>query len=96
MGTYHPHGDLAIYDALARMAQDFSLRHMLVDGHGSFGGRAPDDSPAAMRYTECRLAPLALELLAGHRRGHGQLHRRTTTDRPKSPSCFRRGSRTCS
>ncbi len=65
MGTYHPHGDLAIYDALARMAQDFSLRHMLIDGHGSFGGRAPDDSPAAMRYTECRLAPLALELLAG-------------------------------
>jgi DNA gyrase subunit A len=65
MGTYHPHGDLAIYDALARMAQDFSLRHMLVDGHGSFGGRAPDDSPAAMRYTECRLAQLALELLAG-------------------------------
>src|ERR1039458_2547323 len=65
MGTYHPHGDLAIYEALARMAQDFSLRHMLIDGHGSFGGRAPDDSPAAMRYTECRLAPLALELLAG-------------------------------
>jgi DNA gyrase subunit A len=65
MGTYHPHGDLAIYDALARMAQDFSLRHMLVDGHGSFGGRAPDDSPAAMRYTECRLAPIALDLLAG-------------------------------
>lgn len=65
MGTFHPHGDLAIYDALARMAQDFSLRHMLVDGHGSFGGRAPDDSPAAMRYTECRLASIALELLAG-------------------------------
>jgi DNA gyrase subunit A len=65
MGTYHPHGDLAIYDALARMAQDFSLRHMLVDGHGSFGGRAPDDSPAAMRYTECRLAQLSMELLAG-------------------------------
>src|SRR5580704_13492252 len=65
MGTYHPHGDLAIYDALARMAQDFSLRHMLIDGHGSFGGRAPDDSPAAMRYTECRLSPIALELLAG-------------------------------
>ena len=74
MGTYHPHGDLAIYDALARMAQDFSLRHMLIDGHGSFGGRAPDDSPAAMRYTECRLASLALELLAGDRRGHRRLH----------------------
>jgi len=65
MGTYHPHGDLAIYDALARMAQNFSLRHMLVDGHGSFGGRAPDDSPAAMRYTECRLAPISMDLLAG-------------------------------
>ncbi|MFZ0665324.1 MAG: DNA gyrase subunit A, partial [Acidimicrobiales bacterium] len=60
MGTYHPHGDLAIYDALARMAQDFSLRHLLIDGHGSFGGRAPDDSPAAMRYTECRLSPISL------------------------------------
>jgi DNA gyrase subunit A len=65
MGTFHPHGDLAIYDALARMAQNFSLRHMLIDGHGSFGGRAPDDSPAAMRYTECRLAQISLELLAG-------------------------------
>jgi DNA gyrase subunit A len=65
MGNYHPHGDTAIYDALARMAQDFSLRHPLIDGHGNFGGRAPDDGPAAMRYTECRLAPIALELLAG-------------------------------
>src|SRR5271170_6635871 len=65
MGTYHPHGDSAIYEALARMVQDFSLRHPLIDGHGSFGGRSPDDSPAAMRYTECRLAPLALELMSG-------------------------------
>jgi DNA gyrase subunit A len=65
MGNYHPHGDTAIYDALARMAQDFSLRHPLIDGHGNFGGRAPDDGPAAMRYTECRLAPIAMELLAG-------------------------------
>ncbi|HWF16102.1 MAG TPA: DNA gyrase subunit A [Acidimicrobiales bacterium] len=64
MGTYHPHGDSAIYEALARMVQEFSLRHPLVDGHGSFGGRSPDDGPAAMRYTECRLAPLALELMA--------------------------------
>jgi len=64
MGTYHPHGDSSIYEALARMVQDFSLRHPLVDGHGSFGGRGPDDGPAAMRYTECRLAPLALELMA--------------------------------
>src|ERR1700727_2448068 len=64
MGTYHPHGDSAIYEALARMVQDFSLRHPLIDRHGSFGGRSPDDGPAAMRYTECRLAPLALELMA--------------------------------
>src|SRR6202522_731412 len=64
MGTYHPHGDSAIYEALARMVQEFSLRHPLIDGHGSFGGRSPDDGAAAMRYTECRLAPLALELMA--------------------------------
>jgi DNA gyrase subunit A len=65
MGTFHPHGDTAIYDALVRMVQEFSLRHPLVDGHGNFGGTGPDEGPAAMRYTECRLAPLALELLAG-------------------------------
>ncbi len=64
MGTYHPHGDSAIYEALARMVQEFSLRHPLIDGHGSFGGRGPDNGAAAMRYTECRLAPLALELMA--------------------------------
>jgi DNA gyrase subunit A len=65
MGKYHPHGDQAIYDALARMVQDFSLRHPLVDGHGSFGSPDPESQPAAMRYTECRLAPIALELLDG-------------------------------
>ncbi len=65
MGNFHPHGDSAIYDALARMAQDFSLRHVLIDGHGNFGGRGPEEGPAAMRYTECRLAPLAMEMLAG-------------------------------
>ncbi|HUC04905.1 MAG TPA: DNA gyrase subunit A [Acidimicrobiales bacterium] len=64
MGTYHPHGDSSIYEALARMVQDFSMRHPLVDGHGSFGGRGPDDGAAAMRYTECRLTQLALELMA--------------------------------
>lgn len=63
MGKYHPHGDTAIYDALARMAQDFSLRYPLVDGHGNFGSPDPKDRPAAMRYTEARLAPLATELL---------------------------------
>ncbi|HEY5092929.1 MAG TPA: DNA gyrase subunit A [Acidimicrobiales bacterium] len=63
MGTYHPHGDSAIYDALVRMVQDFAMRHPLVSGHGNFGGTGPDEGAAAMRYTECRLAPIALELL---------------------------------
>ena len=65
MGNFHPHGDTAIYDALVRMAQDFSLRHLLINGHGNFGGRGPEEGPAAMRYTECQLAPLAMEMLAG-------------------------------
>ena len=63
MGKYHPHGDSAIYDALVRMVQPFSLRHPLIDGHGNFG--SPDASAAANRYTECRLDPLALRLLNG-------------------------------
>ena len=61
MGKYHPHGDGGIYDALVRMAQDFSLRHPLVHGHGNFG--SPDFGAAASRYTECRLAPLAMAML---------------------------------
>src|ERR1039458_3658750 len=65
MGTFHPHGDTAIYDALVRMAQDFAMRHPLVSGHGNFGGMGPDEGAAAMRYTECRLAPIALDLLEG-------------------------------
>lgn len=56
LGKYHPHGDTAVYDALVRMAQDFSMRIPLVDGHGNFGS-LDDDPPAAMRYTECRLQP---------------------------------------
>jgi DNA gyrase subunit A len=63
MGKYHPHAGEAIYDALARMAQEFSLRYPLVDGHGNFGSPDPNDSPAAQRYTEARLAPLAMELI---------------------------------
>lgn len=62
MGKYHPHGDTAIYDAMVRMAQDFSLRDPLVDGHGNFGS-LDGDSPAAMRYTEAKLRPLAMEML---------------------------------
>ena len=63
MGKYHPHGDGAIYDALARMAQDFSLRYPLIDGHGNFGSPDPNDRPGAARYTEARLHTLAMELL---------------------------------
>jgi DNA gyrase subunit A len=62
MGNYHPHGDASIYDALVRMAQPFSLRALMVDGSGNFGS-LDGDAAAAMRYTECRLAPLAHELL---------------------------------
>ncbi len=62
MGKYHPHGDSAIYDAMVRMAQPFSYRNMLVDGHGNFGS-VDGDPPAAMRYTEARLSHLAMELL---------------------------------
>jgi len=63
MGKYHPHGDTAIYDTIVRMAQPFSLRHMLVDGQGNFGS-VDGDNPAAMRYTEIRLAKIAHEMLA--------------------------------
>jgi DNA gyrase subunit A len=63
MGKYHPHAGEAIYAALARMAQEFSLRYPLIDGHGNFGSPDPNDSPAAQRYTEARLAPLAMELI---------------------------------
>lgn len=62
MGKYHPHGDSSIYDAMVRMAQDFSTRYMLVDGHGNFGS-IDGDSAAAMRYTEARMTPFALEML---------------------------------
>lgn len=62
MGKYHPHGDSAIYDAMVRMAQSFSLRNPLVNGHGNFGS-LDGDRPAAMRYTEAKLQPLAMEML---------------------------------
>ena len=63
IGKYHPHGDTAVYDTIVRMAQDFSLRHMLVDGQGNFGS-VDGDNAAAMRYTEIRLAKIAHEMLA--------------------------------
>ena len=62
LGKYHPHGDTSVYDAMVRMAQPYSLRGLLVDGHGNFGS-IDGDSAAAMRYTEARMAPLALEML---------------------------------
>src|ERR671910_1359720 len=63
MGKYHPHGDGAIYDALVRTAQPWTMRLTLIDGHGNFG--SPDDGPAAMRYTECRMAPAAIAMTDG-------------------------------
>src|SRR5215470_11376790 len=63
LGKYHPHGDATVYEAMARMAQDFSMRVPLVDGQGNFGS-IDGDPPAAMRYTEARLAPIASEVMA--------------------------------
>ena len=95
MGNFHPHGDIAIYDALARMAQDFSLRHPLIDGHGNFGGtgptraRRPCATPSAgwPRWPwRCWPASTRTPSTSSP----------TTTARPRSPSCCRRGSPTCS
>ncbi len=63
LGKYHPHGDVPVYNAMVRMAQDFSMRYPLIDGQGNFGS-VDGDSPAAMRYTEARMAPIAAEMLA--------------------------------
>ncbi|MFN3490769.1 MAG: DNA gyrase subunit A, partial [Anaerolineales bacterium] len=63
LGKYHPHGDSAVYESMARMAQDFSMRYLLVDGQGNFGS-VDGDAPAAMRYTEARLQKMAEEMLA--------------------------------
>src|SRR4030065_33868 len=62
LGKYHPHGDTAVYDTMVRMAQDFSQRYILIDGHGNFGS-VDGDRAAAMRYTEARLSPISEELL---------------------------------
>ena len=78
MKSYHPHGDQSIYDALVRMAQSFSLRYPLIDGYGNFGS-LDGDPPAAMRYTECRLTPIAQELLS-------ELRDRTVELRPNYAS----------
>lgn len=74
LGKYHPHGDVALYEAMVRLAQDFSTRYPLVDGHGNFGS-LDGDAAAAMRYTEARLSPVAMELLT-------DLHKETVDFRP--------------
>ena len=94
MGKYHPHGDQSIYDALVRMAQDFSLRLPLIDGQGNFGS-VDGDPPAAMRYTESRMAKVAHALLDDIDKDtvdfQGQLRRLGVANRP----CFRPASPTC-
>ena len=90
MGKYHPHGDQSIYDTLVRMAQDFSMRYPLVDGQGNFGS-VDGDRPAAMRYTEARMARITHEMLARHRQGHRRLHaqlRRSNTEPTVLPARF--------
>ncbi len=96
MGTYHPHGDTAIYDAMVRMVVDFSMRHPLVSGHGNFGGTGPDEGAAAMRYTECRLAPARARDARLDRRGDGRLRVELRRLDPAARRCCRRASRTCS
>jgi len=94
MGSYHPHGDQAIYDAMVRLAQDFASRYPLVDGQGNFGN-IDGDNPAAMRYTEARLTDVARLLLDGSTKTRSNSGRPTTTAarNPRfSPAVFR----TCS
>jgi DNA gyrase subunit A len=81
MGTYHPHGDSAIYDALVRMVQDFAMRHPLISGHGNFGGTGPDEGAAAMRWN------YSTRLMK-----RPSTSSPTTTIRPSSPRCCPRGS----
>ena len=87
MGRLHPHGDSAIYDALVRMAQPWAMRLPLIDGHGNFGSLGGDDAPAAMRYTEARLAAAAMEMIALARRGHRRLPAELRRHRDRSPTC---------
>lgn len=103
MGKLHPHGDASIYDALVRMAQPFSMRLPLVDGHGNFGSLGNDDPPAAMRYTECRMADATSlmtesideETVAFQSNYDGQEQGRSSSRRPTptSWSTARAGSR---
>ena len=95
MGRLHPHGDSAIYDALVRMAQPFAMRLPLVDGHGNFGSLGGDDPPAAMRYTEARLAAAAMEMVGLDRRGHRRLPAELRRHRDPARGAPGRAARTC-
>jgi DNA gyrase subunit A len=95
MGRLHPHGDGAIYDALVRLAQPWSMRLPMVDPHGNFGSPGGDDPPAAMRYTECRMTPAAVAMTAPSTRTPSTSSR-TTTAASSSPWCFPRRSPTWS
>src|SRR4026207_2278365 len=86
MGNFHPHGDQAIYDAMVRLAQDFSLRYPLVDGQGNFGN-VDGDNAAAYRYTEARLTPAAIELRAGRDEGTVE-YRPTYNGEEEEPEVF--------
>ena len=77
LGRYHPHGDASVYDALVRLAQDFSLRYPLVDGHGNFGS-VDGDPPAAYRYTEARMSKMSLDMLTDIEKTRWISHRTMT------------------
>jgi DNA gyrase subunit A len=94
IGKYHPHGDTAVYDTIVRMAQDFSLRHMLVDGQGNFGS-VDGDNAAAMRYTEIRLSKIAHEMLADIDKETVDFAPNYDGSENASPRCCRRGCPTC-
>ena len=94
IGKYHPHGDTAVYDAIVRMAQDFSMRYPLVDGQGNFGS-VDGDPPAAMRYTEVRMARIAAGDARRHRQGDRRLRAELRRVRAASRRSCRRASRTC-
>ena len=80
IGKYHPHGDTAVYDTIVRMAQDFSMRYPLIDGQGNFGS-IDGDNPAAMRYTEVRMARIDQRGARRHRKRDCRLFSQTTTNR---------------
>ena len=94
LGRYHPHGDASVYDAMVRLAQDFSMRYPLVDGHGNFGS-VDGDPPAAYRYTEARMSKLCNEMLRATSTRIRSPGIRTSTNREKSRACSRPASRTC-